>query len=74
MHAALCRFASARREAQLEPDVGSSGSLIDVGCKSFLVYAGTFWGADMHKKIPKGWREIREASGRVPDQCERCQQ
>lgn len=35
---------------------------------------GVFWGADMHKKIPAGWREIREASGRVPDQCERCQQ
>lgn len=39
-----------------------------------LLIAGTFWGADLHKKIPAGWREIRNASGRVPDQCERCQQ
>ena len=36
--------------------------------------AGTFWGADLHKKIPAGWREIRNASGRVPDQCEQCRQ
>ena len=36
--------------------------------------AGVFWGADLHRKIPRGWREIRNMRANVSDQCERCRE